>query len=321
MALDKPFTPSEQHQICVLSDAAKGWSINLWRTVAESLFNNSSEGVCITDADAKIIEVSQTLCRITGYSKTDLLGNTPQVFHSDLQDLAYYQRMWESLLETGHWSGELWNRKPNGNLYAIRLNIAAVCNESSQVTNYVGVMADITAAKLHLQELERTADHDALTGLPNRSLLTDRLQQAMAHSVRTNLFLAVCFLDLDGFKSINDSYGHAVGDDVLREIATRLKNSVRIGDTVSRIGGDEFVLLLWGLEKIDECKTTIDRVIGEVARPLLPNNNVTTLSASIGVAIYPSDGADQCELLAHADRAMYHSKQVGGNRYTFWSHD
>lgn len=319
MAQGRQFNSNEQEQICALYKIASDWPSKLWIRIAESLFNNSSEGICLTDTNEKIIEVNPTFCRLTGFSRLELLGNTPRLFHSGLQDKTYYQAMWKALHEKGQWSGELWNRKPDGGLYAVRLNISVVCNDAGEVANYVGLMADVTHARLHVQDLEKTVDHDALTGLPNRTLLADRFAQAVAHSLRTDLLLAACYLDLDGFKAINDSYGHAIGDDVLKEVAARLKAAVRIGDTVARIGGDEFVLLLWGLHDIEECKKTVNRIVGEIARPILPPTYVTDLSASIGIAIYPFDGDDQCELLARADRAMYQSKQAGGNRFTFWS--
>jgi len=319
MVQGKQLDSSQQERICSLPNIACDWPSKLWMRVAESLFNNSSEGICVTDASEKIVAVNPTFCQLTGFSRLDLLGNTPRVFHSGLQDYTYYQAMWNTLHKTGQWRGELWNRKPDGSLYAVRLNISVVFNDSDQIANYVGLMADITHAKLHVQDLEKTVDHDALTGLPNRTLLVDRFTQAEAHSIRTNLILAVCYLDLDGFKAINDSYGHAVGDDVLKEVAARLKIAVRVGDTVARIGGDEFVLLLWGLRDINECKETINRIVRDIARPILPPTYVSDLSVSVGIAIYPFDGEDRCELLARADSAMYKSKLAGGNRFTFWS--
>lgn len=297
--------------------ATSDWTPELRLSVADFLFMSSSEGICITDAQERIVEVNPTLCQITGFRKEDVLGNTPRVFHSGLQDDGYYQVMWRALLQTGQWSGELWNRKPDGELYAVRLSIAAICRERDEISNYMCMMADITKSKLHLSALEKNADHDALTGLPNRVLLADRLQQAMAQALRTKKLLAVCYLDLDGFKAINDNYGHAAGDRVLIEVAERLKAAVRVGDTVARIGGDEFVLLLWGLNRADECKQTITRVISEIARPVLAQDQVSALTVSVGVAIFPTDSPVQIELLARADSAMYRAKLAGGGQAKF----
>ena len=249
---DPKIDGSVTDRACQWPRATSDWSSELRLRVADSLFMNSSEGICITDAQERIVEVNPTLCQITGFRKEDVLGKTPRLFHSELQDDSYYRVMWRALQQTGQWSGELWNRKPDGELYAVRLSIAAICSERNELANYMGMMADITQSKLHLSALEENADHDALTGLPNRVLLADRLQQAMAQALRTKMLLAVCYLDLDGFKAINDHYGHATGDRVLIEVAERLKAAVRVGDTVARIGGDEFVLLLWGLNHADE---------------------------------------------------------------------
>lgn len=305
--------------VCFRSQEIDGWSLELRLKLADSLFMNSSEGICITDAAERIVEVNPTLCQLTGFTREELIGQTPRVFHSGLQDAAYYQAMWKALLETGQWRGELWNRNRNGHLYAVRLNISAVCNEKNELANYVAILADITDAKLRDDELVRNASHDALTGLPNRVLLADRLQQALAQARRTNLMLAVCFLDLDGFKEINDLYGHATGDQALKEVARRLSTAVRVGDTVARVGGDEFMLLLWGLDRVDACDLTINRVLTEVARPILPAHQASELTVSVGISLFPSDGTDPVELIARADSAMYRAKLAGGNRFTFFS--
>ena len=280
---------------------------------------NSSEGICITDAGERIIEVNPTLCRLTGFSKEELIGRTPRIFHSGMQDAGFYELMWASLAQTGQWQGELWNRNRDGDLYAIRLNISVVCDEANQVSNYVGIMADVTSAKLQQVELEKCAHHDVLTGLPNRILLADRLNQAIAQVSRTRLLLAVCYLDLDGFKAINDRYGHATGDDVLREVARRLSSTVRLGDTVARVGGDEFILLLWGLDQAAECEKMMDRIIAEIAKPVLPTHQPSSLTVSVGIAICPLDGTTLTELLACADSAMYRAKLAGGSRFAFFS--
>lgn len=177
-------------------------------------------------------------------------------------------------------------------------------------------MADITNKKMQQEELEKKANYDSLTGLPNRLLLTDRLRLAMAQSKRSDLLLAVCYLDLDGFKPINDVHGHEAGDQVLTEVAKRLSRSVRAGDTVARVGGDEFVLLLWGVENIQECDRTLERIVVDIDSPIALANIQVSVTASIGVSVFPINGDDPNLLTAQADSAMYRSKQAGGNRYT-----
>ena len=298
---------------------ANDWPNALRMQVADTLFMSMSAGICITDADEKIVEVNPTLCELTGFSKEELLGHTPRLFHSGLQSPDYYRAMWKTLHENGQWSGELWNRNRNGELYAARLNVSAICGEKKRVTNYLAILTDITQMKLLQLEFEKNATHDSLTGLPNRLLLTDRLHQAMAQSVRTQSSLAICFMDLDGFKEINDVCGHAAGDHVLKEVAKRLNRIIREGDTVARLGGDEFVLLLWGLGQIDECKQAVNRIIEDIARPISLPHQTTSLTVSIGIALFPNDGDNQPELLARADSAMYRSKLAGGNQFSFSS--
>lgn len=304
--------------VCPPSLDINEWSQALRLKVANSLFTNSCEGICITDASEQIVDVNPTFCQLTGYSREELQGKTPRILNSGLQPHEFYADMWKSLQGTGEWHGELWNRNRSGALYAVRLNISAICDASGSVTHYLGIMADITAMKAHQDEWEQKANFDLLTGLPNRLLLADRLRQAMAHSRRTGLLLAICYLDLDGFKPINDGFGHEVGDHVLVETANRLSRSVRAGDTVARVGGDEFVLLLWGIENVQECDQTLDRLISDVDSPISFENREFSVTVSVGVAVFPIDGDDPSLLTAQADSAMYRSKRAGGNRCTYF---
>lgn len=305
--------------ICHPPTELNAWSRELRLSIAESLFNNSIEGICLTDASERILEVNPTLCQLTGYSKEELVGKTPRIFASGVQNHEYFEAMWRSLLDAGQWQGELWNRNKSGELFATRLNISAICNEGGELSYYLGILADITATKLLQVELERNANHDFLTGLPNRILLLDRLHQAMAQAQRTRLLLAVCYLDLDGFKPINDRHGHAAGDRVLIEVARRLNDAVRVGDTVARIGGDEFVLLLWGLDDLPECDKTLSRVIRDISRPIALAEAEVSVSVSVGVSVFPDDGEDSTSLIAQADSAMYRSKLAGGNRWRYFN--
>lgn len=304
--------------VCHPSSVANEWPEELRLKIADSLFNNSSEGICVTDAGERIVEVNPTFCKISGYSKEELLGMSPKVLASGLQDRDFFVTMWADLLDVGEWQGELWNHKKTGELFAVRLNISAICNAVGEVSHYLAIMADVTAMKVQQQEWEKNANHDHLTGLPNRTLLIDRLHQGMAQSIRTHLVLAVCYLDLDGFKPINDIHGHKAGDAVLVEVAARLRRSVREGDTVARVGGDEFVLLLWGLAGVDECNHTLARVISEIDRPIEIGHAEVSVTVSVGVTVFPQDGKDPVLLTAQADSAMYRSKVAGGNRFTYF---
>ncbi|MBI4692706.1 MAG: EAL domain-containing protein [Gammaproteobacteria bacterium] len=282
--------------------------------LAATVFDNAHEGICITDADERILEVNATFTEVTGYTREEALGRTPRMLHSGHQSPEFYAGMWAAIERDGHWRGELWNRRRNGELYAERLTISTVRDAAGRPTYFVGVLSDVTTTRRRHEQLERIAHYDVLTGIPNRVLLADRMRQATAHTLRHRSLLAVCYLDLDGFKPVNDRWGHAVGDRVLVEMAERLQGCLRGGDTVARIGGDEFVLLL-GLEREDDVATAQRRILDAVSRPFTMNEQPVVLSASIGVTIYPNDDTDSELLLRHADQAMYVAKQEGRNRF------
>jgi diguanylate cyclase (GGDEF)-like protein len=223
--------------------------------------------------------------------------------------------MWRALTEEGEWRGDLWNRRKDGTLFAVHESISRIRDSEGRTSHFVSLFSDITDTKLHQQQLEHMAHFDALTSLPNRALLGDRLQLALAQAERAQELLAVCYLDLDEFKPINDKYGHEVGDSLLIEVAQRLKGCVRGGDTVARLGGDEFVLLLGGLETVDECEKALDRLLVTLAEPYVLAEHSHSVSASIGVTLFPFDHADADTLLRDADQAMYAAKRSGRNRY------
>lgn len=283
--------------------------------LAASVFENAHEGIMITDPRGRIVEVNATFSELTGYAREEALGRTADLLKSGHHDAAFYDQMWRSIRDDGFWRGEIWNRKKSGELIVEALTISTVRNREGEVSHFVGIFSDITLLKQHQQRLEHLAHFDALTQLPNRMLLGDRMQLAMAQSERNGKLLAVCYLDLDGFKPINDAYGHAVGDHLLIEVAQRLKSCLRGGDTVARLGGDEFVLLFGDLEGIHESERAIGRAIAALSQPFHVSDQTLTLSASIGVTLFPQDGADADTLLRHADQAMYAAKQGGRNRY------
>ncbi|MDO8813515.1 MAG: EAL domain-containing protein [Gallionella sp.] len=279
------------------------------------VFENTMEGITVTDKNNHILEVNDAFTRITGYAREEVLGKTPVILKSGLHDKDFYAVMWQAINATGHWRGDVWNRRKDGEIYPEMLTISTIADDMGNVTNYVGIFSDITLLKQHEKQLEHIAHYDALTGIPNRVLLADRLQQAIAISKREKKLLAVCYLDLDGFKAINDSMGHEAGDQVLIEVSRRIKDTVREGDTVARLGGDEFVILLTGLDAPEECGSSLDRLLEAVAQPIPVLDKLFKLSASIGISLYPHDDDDPDILLRHADQAMYTAKQSGRNRY------
>ena len=283
---------------------------------AASVFTHASEGILITDADGKIVDVNDMFSRTTGYSRDEVLGRTPRLLQSGLHGPEFYEAMWQAIQEKGQWSGEIWNRNKSGNVYAEMLTISAVKDAGGNVRQYVALFSDITALKEHEQQLERVANFDALTGLPNRALFGDRLRQAMAQSRRQNRLLVVACLDLDGFKAINDRHGHEAGDRFLEAVAHNMKRTLREGDTLSRLGGDEFVVVIPDMADVAACKPLLDRLLEAAAKPVNVGGSLMHVSASVGVAFYPQAdaiGADQ--LLRQADQAMYQAKLAGRNRY------
>ncbi|MEH6357656.1 MAG: EAL domain-containing protein [Pseudomonadales bacterium] len=283
--------------------------------LAATVFSHAREGIMITDASGNIVEVNDTFTNITGYSREDVIGQNPRMLQSGGQSPEFYAEMWESLLEKEHWKGEVWNRRKSGEICAQLLTISTVQDAAGQAQNYVALFTDITQMKEHQGQLEHIAHYDVLTNLPNRVLLSDRLSQAMVQCQRHHQSLAVAFLDLDGFKDVNDTHGHNVGDELLITLSRRMKEALREGDTLARIGGDEFIAVLAGLAKAEDCQPVLERLLQAAATPVTVDNAVMQVSASIGVAIYPQDNVDTDQLMRHADQAMYVAKQAGKNRY------
>lgn len=283
--------------------------------ITASVFENTQEAVVITDANNTIIDVNPAFFQITGYARGEVLGLTPKILSSGRQDKSFYEEMWQTLQQEKAWRGEIWNRRKSGEIYAELLSISVIYDDYGKVLRYVGVFSDITHIKEHEAKLSRIANYDALTGIPNRLLLADRMRQSIAQTHREQNLMAVCYIDLDGFKPINDTMGHDAGDTVLVEIARRIENTIRGGDTVARLGGDEFVVLLLGLERYDECATSLERLLAAISQPLIVKSRVCAVSASIGVSLYPFTEEDPDILLRHADQAMYAAKKTGGNRF------
>jgi len=286
--------------------------------LAANAMENTLEAICITDADANVIDVNPAFYQTTQCAPGEALGKNLKTLKSGLENEKLSSAIWAAVAEKGHWNGEIWNRTKDGEIDVEWLALSAIKNEQGVVSNYVGVFSNISHLIQQQQRLERIANHDALTGLPNRLLLADRLQLAIAHAERTHGFLAVCYLDLDGFKPVNDSLGHAAGDHLLQEISQRLLTTLRGNDTVARLGGDEFVILFGDLKKPEDCTDLLDRLLQEIARPVTVRNGIVSVTASIGVTLFPDDAGDPDTLLRHADQAMYRAKQLGKSRYCLY---
>lgn len=286
--------------------------------LSSRVFSDTHEGIMITDANRVIIDVNPSFSEITGYSRDEVVSQTPKLLSSGKQSSEFYADMWQQINELGHWQGEIWNRKKCGEVYAELLTISSLQDVKGNTTNYVGVFSDITNSKCQQDNIKKMAHYDVLTNLPNRTLLIDRFNQAIAHLKRSDTLLAVCFLDLDDFKPVNDTYGHDVGDKLLIEVAHRLESAVRNEDTISRLGGDEFSLLLGDLKSTIQCYEVLDRIIQSISATYIIDDQAITISASVGVSLCPLDDVELDVLLRYADQAMYQAKQEGKNNYRFF---
>lgn len=279
--------------------------------LSRTVFNTVDEAILVSDEKNRIIMVNPSFTRLTGYAQQEVMGLNPHVLASGKYDEEFYRQMWQQLTEVGSWSGELWNRKKNGEVYIEWTTIKKVLDEHGRLTHYVAAFSDITARKADEENILHQAHYDALTDLPNRILLFDRLQQALAQARRDRTHLALMYIDFDKFKPINDTLGHAVGDLLLQMAAMRMQDCVREADTVARIGGDEFVVLLTAIENVQDAVTVAEKIRCSLNRAFEISGQNLHISTSIGIAIYPEHGTTENELIGNADIAMYQAKQNG----------
>lgn len=282
-------------------------------------FEATDHAIMVTDIDANIVSINRAFTSLTGYSREEALGKNPRFLKSGCQDQAFYEQMWEMLLDTGHWHGDLWDRRKDGGYYPKYLSISAIRSNTGELTHYVGIFYDNSERKTIEERLEHLAHYDSLTGLPNRSLLLDRLEQGIERAKRLNTKVALFFLDLDHFKLINDLHGHSAGDELLKAAAHRMKTCVRGIDTVARLGGDEFVVLAPDASGIDDTRTIADKLLETLSPPYEIEGHAVICTPSIGISLYPDDGMTAQDLMKHADEAMYQAKQAGRANFRFFN--
>ena len=302
----------------VLRDITEQKRIERSLKLAASVFTHAREGILITNEHCHIVDVNEAFTRITGYPREEVLGLNPRLLQSGRHDMSYYASMWHGLLEKGHWSGEIWNKRKNGEIYPELITLSTLFDERGDIQNFVALFTDITGIKEYQRKLEFGAYYDALTKLPNRVLLSDRLHLALSKAERNQTVAIVAYLDLDGFKQANDTSGHAAGDQILVTVATRLKKELRASDTVARLGGDEFVVLITDMEAPEDCLPVLRRMLHAIAQPVEVGDISHQVTASIGVSSFPRDGHEADKLVRLADQAMYQAKQSGKNSYRFF---
>ena len=284
-----------------------------------SVFENTIEGIMVTDAQVAIEKVNPAFTAITGYSEEEATGKTPAFLQSGRHATVFYEAMWKDLHESGRWSGQIWNRRKNGEAYAQWMSVAAIRDREGKTRQYVAVFHDITDIRNKEEKIKYQAEHDPLTGLPNRALFYDRLAMNLARARRNKEMLAVLFLDLDNFKHTNDTLGHAMGDLLLKEVAARLIRCLRTEDTVARVGGDEFLIILPELSLKRQCSEAASRIINSISSPFNIEGHELHVGASIGITLYPLDGEDRETLVKNADMAMYRAKEQGKNNYQLFT--
>lgn len=319
--IDEALTPASAKiaQAGVARDISERKRTELNLQIAAIAFQ-SQDGVIVTDAHKAILRVNPAFSQISGYAPREVIGKTPRMLRSDRHTPDFYDALWTSIETTGMWHGELWSRRKNGEVFPEQITITPVKDGNAQVTHYVAVLRDITERKRLEQEVNHLAFFDSLTQLPNRRLFNDRLGQAVKRAQRTSSSLALMFVDLDKFKPVNDTYGHAAGDFMLQTVAKRLSGCLRSSDTAARVGGDEFLVLLPDIPSGADALAVAEKIRSALAEPCIsPEGIELCISASIGIAIYPEHARSEHELLRLGDRAMYEAKSAGGNRVKLFS--
>ena len=286
--------------------------------MAVAVFDVVNEAVLVTNRDNKIIAVNPSFTEVTGYQANEVMGKDPRILSDGSMQPELIKDLWRTLVRTGRWQGELTNRRKNGDSYICWLSVNSVRDDAGHVTSFVSVFSDITERKENERRIHYLAHYDLTTGLPNRALFNDRLRQSVLAAKRYQAKLTLMFIDLDKFKPVNDRYGHDVGDLLLKEVAKRLRGCIRESDTAARIGGDEFIVLLPGTDSERSVMSVAGKMLQEIEQPFLVDEHSISISASIGIAVYPEHGEDVREILKHADLAMYQAKQEKNPSIVFY---
>lgn len=288
---------------------------------AAGVFHNSREGIVITDTKKYIIEVNEAFCQVTGYAREEVIGQKPVLLRSGIHEKEFYNKLDESIRTSASWRGEIWNKKKSGELYAEFLRIDAIRDKDGKVENYIGIFSDITEHKIRQEQLHHMANYDPLTNLPNRHLFLTLAEQILSFSKRNKTKAVISFLDLDGFKNINDTHGHDAGDNLLRQVSHRLEKELRQSDAIARIGGDEFVIIFSDIGSIKDVHPLFERILKALQEPFSVNGKLMSIGVSIGAAFYPDHGEEIEILVRHADAAMYRSKENGRNQITYFDQE
>ena len=307
-----------QSGIMIFSDKREHLISERQVQMAEKIFDNSIEGIILTDNELRIQQVNKTFTEVTGYDFAEVAGKTPALLQSGQHDRDFYKNMWASLKRSGMWQGQIYNKRKSGEVYPEWLSIYSIKSTDGEVINYIGLFSDLTEKRMTQDHIHQLAHYDALTGLPNRLLFMERLKQSIVMSRRKKASTALLFIDLDGFKKINDSLGHDAGDLLLQEVSLRLKKHMRESDTVCRLGGDEFTIIIEGYSHINDIVIVVSKILKELAHAVHLGERKVYITASIGISLYPDDGQDIQSLVKNADTAMYAAKDRGKNCYNFY---
>ena len=282
------------------------------------LFDNNKEGIIVTDKSNSIIMVNKAFSEITGYLPDDVIGETPNLLASGRHDDVFYEKMWQEINSQGSWQGEIWDKRKNGEIFPQWMSISTLLNDAGQVSHYMAMFTNISQWKADEERLKYLATHDVLTGLPNRNTLYDLMSLSFANADRNKESVAILFVDLDDFKPVNDNYGHHVGDILLQNISKRLVATLRSGDTISRLGGDEFIIVLTNAENRDDLSATVVKIQQAIAKPMEVGGHHLSVSSSIGVSLYPEHSKYAERLISYADTAMYQAKKSDNSDYVFY---
>jgi diguanylate cyclase (GGDEF)-like protein/PAS domain S-box-containing protein len=306
---------------CIFKDITTEEKIEKKLKLSDIVFENTTEGILITDAQNHIVSVNNAFTNITGYTQEEVLGQNPKILSSGEQNENFYNNLWSDLHTTGQFIGEIWNRKKSGELYPEWLNISIVKDSKNKILNYVAIFSDITKMKKSNERIEFLAHHDPLTNLPNRLLLKARLDQSITRAKNAKEILAIIFIDIDNFKIINDTYGHSIGDKIINLVALRLQRNLRVDDTISRIGGDEFILVIENVSDVKNIEKIANKILNDFIEPIKLQEYLFEVTISMGITLFPENGLNAEELIKNADTAMYSAKNAGKNQFQFYKNE